>query len=91
MEFKGTKELITQSQIIEACDKAYKECVHNSYFSNGFHIGVRFAFKKSKAPEMLEMLKKIVLITDNYKVDFNDFRKRYNEEIKQLIKEATEL
>ena len=45
----------------------------------------------SKAPEMLEMLQKIVLMTDVCEGTFKDFRERYNLEIKQLIKEATEI
>jgi thiaminase len=45
----------------------------------------------SKAPEMLEMLDKIVFLTDNFQVSFQDFKERYNLEIKQLIKEATEI
>ena len=45
----------------------------------------------SKAPEMLEMLQKIVLMTEICNGTFEDFRERYNTEIKQLIKEATEL
>ena len=45
----------------------------------------------SKAPEILEMLQKIVLMTETCNGTFKDFRERYNTEIKQLIKEATEL
>ena len=45
----------------------------------------------SKAPEMLEMLQKIVLMTETCNGTFEDFRERYNTETKQLIKEATEL
>ena len=45
----------------------------------------------SKAPEILEMLQKIVLMTETCNGTFEDFRERYNTEIKQLIKEATEL
>lgn len=41
------------------------------------------------APQLLEMLQKIVLVTDTYKGDFNDFKERYNSEIKDLIKQAT--
>lgn len=45
----------------------------------------------SKAPEMLEMLQKIVLVTERFKGGFSDFREKYNKEIEQLIKEATEI
>lgn len=45
----------------------------------------------SKASEMLEMLQKIVLMTSVCNGTFEDFRENYNDEIKQLIKQATEL
>ena len=45
----------------------------------------------SKAPEMLEMLQKIVLMTETCEGDFKDFRERYNIEIEDLIKSATEI
>lgn len=45
----------------------------------------------SKAPEMFEMLLKIMLMTENFNGTFEDFRDRYNSEIEQLLKEATEL
>jgi uncharacterized protein YbgA (DUF1722 family) len=57
------------------------EFVHNDYD----------ALLISKAPEMLEMLQKIVLTTESFEVDFKDFRSRYNNEIKELIKQATEI
>ena len=40
---------------------------------------------------MLVMLKKIVLITESFQGTFENFTEYYNNEIKKLIKEATEL
>lgn len=45
----------------------------------------------SKAPELLEMLQKVVLVTETCSGTFEDFRERYNIEIKELIKQSTEL
>ena len=55
------------------------------------HNAIYDALLISKAPEMLEMLQKIVLMTETCNGTFEDFREMYNAEIKQLIKEATEL
>jgi hypothetical protein len=45
----------------------------------------------SKAPEMLEMLEKLTLVFDNFRMPTEANLKTYSSEIKQLIKEATEL
>lgn len=45
----------------------------------------------SKAPEMLEMLQKIVLMTNTCTGTFQDFKERYNIEIEKLIHEATNI
>ena len=45
----------------------------------------------SCAPEMLEMLERIVLMTQTCQGTFEDFRERYNIEINALIKKATEI
>lgn len=34
---------ITDEQMQEAINKAYKEAGHNAYFANGFEAGVKFA------------------------------------------------
>jgi hypothetical protein len=81
-------ELINDSQIMEACEKAYKESAHNAYFANGFNKGVVFALEKCKVYEMLDMLQNckeyFLLKTDKYSEE-------KAEAIGQLIKEATEL
>ena len=94
MEFKGTKgkwEKVTadwdlnQSVFLEDTEEIIcdvKSLSHNAIYD---------ALIISKAPEMLEMLQKIVLMTEICNGTFEDFRERYNTEIKQLIKEATEL
>ena len=94
MEFKGTKgkwEKVTadwdlnQSVYLEDTEEIIcdvKSLSHNAIYD---------ALLISKAPEMLEMLQKIVLMTEICNGTFEDFRERYNTEIKQLIKEATEL
>ena len=93
MEFKGTKgkwEKVTadwdlnQSVFLEDTEEIIcdvKSLSHNAIYD---------ALLISKAPEMLEMLQKIVLMTETCNGTFEDFRERYNTEIKQLIKEATE-
>jgi hypothetical protein len=45
----------------------------------------------SKAPEMLEMLEKISLVLDNFNPPTKETALNWSNEIKQLIKEATEL
>ena len=94
MEFKGTKgkwEKVTadwdlnQSVFLEDTEEIIcdvKSLSHNAIYD---------ALLISKAPEMLEMLQKIVLMTETCNGTFEDFREIYNSEIKQLIKEATEL
>ena len=94
MEFRGTKgkwEKVTadwdlnQSVYLEDTEEIIcdvKSLSHNAIYD---------ALLISKAPEMLEMLQKIVLMTEICNGTFEDFRERYNTEIKQLIKEATEL
>jgi flagellar biosynthesis/type III secretory pathway protein FliH len=72
------------NRIKEACDKAYKEAGHNAYFSNGFYAGYEQALEDVKYKEMLGMLKRV----------YNGNHFLYPElgkEIKQLIKESTEL
>lgn len=82
-EFKGTKGKL--------------EIRGNHLFEKGTYNRVatisvqKYALLFNKAPEMLEMLQKIVLMTDVCEGTFKDFRERYNLEIKQLIKEATEI
>jgi hypothetical protein len=49
------------------------------------------ALLMSKAPEMLEMLEKLTLVFDNFRMPTEANLKTYSSEIKQLIKEATEL
>ena len=94
MEFKGTKgkwEKVTsdwdfnQSVFLINTEQEICDIKSNSEESK-FN-----ALLISKAPEMLEMLQKIVLMTEICNGTFEDFRERYNTEIKQLIKEATEL
>ena len=94
MEFRGTKgkwEKVTadwdlnQSVFLEDTEEIIcdvKSLSHNAIYD---------ALLISKAPEILEMLQKIVLMTETCNGTFEDFRERYNTEIKQLIKEATEL
>ena len=94
MEFKGTKgkwEKVTadwdlnQSVFLEDTEEIIcdvKSLSHNAIYD---------ALLISKAPEILEMLQKIVLMTETCNGTFEDFRERYNTEIKQLIKEATTL
>ena len=47
---------ITEKQIKEGMDKAYKEAGHNAYFGNGFKAGVRFVQEKANLiPVEIEM------------------------------------
>ena len=39
--------------------------------------------------EMKAMLEKIVLVTDNFNGSFQDFKERYNSEIKKLLNKTT--
>ena len=39
---------ITEEQMNNAIDEAYKKAGHNAYFSNGFEAGVKFAQEKLK-------------------------------------------
>jgi len=81
----STKQLISEKDIEKAMNEAYKDLGHNAYFGNGFKAGVRFAIEKSKAPEMLEMLK--ILVEQN---DLGNQIGQFDL-ARQLIKEATEL
>lgn len=49
------------------------------------------ALLMSKAPELLEMLSRVVYMTSVCEGTFADFRERYNVEIEQLIKQATDI
>lgn len=100
MEFKGTKgKWITEKFDLEGYEKSILIVSKNDnkqiaevnfeYLRNDDYV--YNALLISKAPEMLEMLQKIVLMTEICNGTFEDFRERYNTEIKQLIKEATEL
>lgn len=40
--------MITDEQIKQGLDKAYKEAGHNAYFGNGFEAGVKFALEQVK-------------------------------------------
>ena len=42
------------------------------------------------APEMLEMLEKIIALTENFEITSKDFKEKYNKEIKEIIKKATD-
>ena len=37
---------MTEQEINEAMDKAYKKAGHNAYFNNGFLAGIQFATDK---------------------------------------------
>ena len=64
-------------------DKKAKE--NNTIDLNAYAIGALDALLISKAPEMLEMLKKCKIMCDHLKIA------HISQEIEQLIKEATEL
>jgi hypothetical protein len=72
------------NRIKEACDKACKEAKHNAYFSNGFYAGYEQALEDVKYKEMLEMLKYLI-------DDEQLFSESLINEVKQLIKQSTEL
>ena len=92
MEFKGTKEKWqVDENLIFADDYFQTHIAVLSSESYGTVINKANALLISKAPELLEMLQKVVLMTETCNGTFEDFRERYNIEIKQLIKEATEL
>jgi hypothetical protein len=40
--------MITDAKIKQGMEKAYKKAGHNTYFSNGFEAGVRFALEQVK-------------------------------------------
>jgi hypothetical protein len=40
--------MITDEQIKQGLDKAYKQAGHNAYFGNGFEAGVKFALEQVK-------------------------------------------
>lgn len=86
MEFKGTKGNWTVSISDEEYNlfqlKEYDYSIKEEEYN---------AQLISKAPELLEMLQKILLMTETCNGTFEDFRERYNIEIKQLIKEATDI
>ena len=86
MEFKGTKG----KWELKNMDNNWL-VMYNNINLVGINNNKANALLISKAPEMLEMLNKIVLMTDTCKGTFQDFKERYNLEIKQLIKEATEI
>jgi hypothetical protein len=80
MEFKGTKG---------KWEVSVNQFENNNIICDGFYLGEARnkydALLISKAPEMLEMLKKIIL-----EIDPHSQSKQYGE-IEQLIEEATEL
>lgn len=39
--------MITESQIADACNKAYLKLGSNAYFGNGFRAGVEFALEQT--------------------------------------------
>ena len=88
MEFKGTKgkwEKVTANWDLDQCvfieDTEKKICDIKSLSHNAIYDALLI----SKAPEMLEMLNRIVYNLENEECPFDE------DEIKQLIKEATEL
>jgi hypothetical protein len=91
MEFKGTNRKIKVANTPDKLTSGSTEGLFELYTSPFGREIVGYAKKKedgmlfSKAPEMLEMLKKIQSETDPH-----GNSKRWNE-IQQLIKEATEL
>ena len=99
MEFKGSKgkwnierhqhQLCGDYLIIDEND--YQLAIADNEYIQDYEKTKANALLISKAPEMLEMLQKIVLMTETCNGTFEDFREIYNAEIKQLIKEATEL
>ena len=102
MEFRGTKEkwkIFTNAH--KECDgEEWGWIGLNTFNSKSINkCSIHWSGKEAKAnallisksPEMLEMLQKIVLMTETCNGTFEDFREIYNYEIKQLIKEATEL
>jgi len=44
----------------------------------------------ASAPEMFEMLQRVVLMTETCEGNFSDFRERYNFNIKELLTKITE-
>lgn len=96
MEFKGTKGKWHYRK--STAKNGSKFRVENSELKKVCNVVTRNILDSefdarliSFAPEMLEMLQKIVLVTESFSGTFMDFRERYNKEIKQLIKKATEL
>jgi hypothetical protein len=91
MEFKGTKSkwYVTQDTHVWVDDSKICDCSNTGQFSfyrkKSDEEMKANALLISKVPEMLDMLKRMLL-----EIDPHSQSKQYNE-IEQLIKEATEL
>lgn len=78
-------ELITEQQIDDAMEVAYLKAGHSAYFGNGFQAGVDFALEKTKADDLLKMVKLLV-----ERLEENDLGNLYAvKRAKQLIQQAT--
>lgn len=99
MEFKGTKGK-WHSVEKNRCDYIFSDegiliAEIDSHNTIGFINPTRTAIEANaklieSAPEMFEMLKKIVLMTETCQGTFLDFRERYNIEINELITKITQ-
>ena len=58
--------MITEEEVQQGLNKAYKELGHNAYFGNGFKAGVRFAEQKLKnSRDQVELLIDFLLYLNN--------------------------
>ena len=84
-------ELLNKIKSVKLCLMAHPDNEKDSEFEDRISDLEDIEKALSKYDEMLEMLNKIVLITESFQGTFENFTEHYNNEIKKLIKEATEL
>lgn len=88
---KSERELVISLEGGEKVENGYRIIACITPMENLDDIDLANAQLIACAPEMLEMLERIVLMTQTCQGTFEDFRERYNIEINALIKKATEI